>query len=261
MVDRRERDYIGSDGYRPVSRRAAQQAGPPARSTCGSPEYRVKASTDRREPPCGSGGGPSARSVRRSPRSPRRAHPRRARGSHGPRALAAKRRPQRLVRAAGVRHREQAARVAVESVHDARSGRVADGGQLRNRCRSPLTSVPSGWPAPGCTMSPAGLSTTITSASSLTTTIGMACGLPGTRRGSGSASRSTTSPSSEAPALDHRLPADLDRCVVDQQLHLGARPAGQQRHRAVHAPPGAGTGRSRGSSLISCDLGLCGSGL
>ena len=40
------------------------------------------------------------------------------------------------------------------------------------RASSPFTSVPSGWPAPGCTTSPAGLATTSTSSSSWRTTTG-----------------------------------------------------------------------------------------
>ena len=60
-------------------------------------------------------------------------------------------------------------------------------------CSSALTSVPSGCPGAGCTTSPAGLFTTITSPSSYTTSSGMSCGATAVSRTSGT-STVTVSP-------------------------------------------------------------------
>ena len=74
---------------------------------------------------------------------------------------------ERVVRARGAGHDHQAARVAVEAVHDARAASDRRRPRSRDSARAVrCTSVPEEWPAPGCTTSPAGLATTMTSSSS-----------------------------------------------------------------------------------------------
>ena len=153
-------DLVGAAGLeRHREARGVVVARRPPRSAC-APRAR------RCAPPCASGCAPSGRSARRrsraSPRA-RRARPRRSGARpRGPRARATS----AVVRRRRARHHEQPARLAVEAVHDARAGRARPRRRGRTAASRPLTSVPSRWPAPGCTTSPAALSTTTTSSSS-----------------------------------------------------------------------------------------------
>ena len=123
-------------------------------------------------PPSGWGLAPTARSARRSTPPARLGHAPHQRqvlaGSTGARRQLAH---QRVVGGVGAGHDEQAGGAVVEAVHDARAARGrADAGRAPGSgpgARSP--ACPSRLPAPGCTTSPAGLSTTITSSSAWTT--------------------------------------------------------------------------------------------
>jgi hypothetical protein len=170
-------DLVGATGLeRHVQ--SASSLGRPYRSTT---SYSVRAGGRRPPRPSSADRGDRGRSARRSRRAVRSGGPTRARRRRRGRVSTncsisvGRRRRYGRRRAAGA--------AGVEAVHDARAAsprprRPSSG----KRASSPFTSVPSGLPAPGCTTSPAGLSTTITSSSSWTTSKSIDGSGPAARR-------------------------------------------------------------------------------
>ncbi len=74
---------------------------------------------------------------------------------------------------------------------------------------SALSSVRSGWPAPGCTTSPAGLSITMSAASSNTTLSGMRCACGAAASGTCGGRSATCSPPVTAWFGARRLPSTV----------------------------------------------------
>ena len=127
------------------------------------------------------------------------------------------------------------------------------------RARSPSTSVPPWCPAPWWTTSPAGLSTTTSSASSWTTA--------NTTEASGTRDvdllGGATSTSRRCPPRTVRLrvrdgrAVEAHTAVVDQLGHRPAGHAAEQRHDAVDAGPG----RARPGTTMSSGAGDRGGGV
>ena len=138
-----------------------------------------------------------------------------------------------------LRDDDQAGRVLVEAVHDARPLHAADAGQVRAVGQQGVDQGAAAVAGPGCTGMPAGLLTTIRCSSSIDDVEGDRLGLRLGR--DGRAARCTTScspPSRRSPALRRGLPACDDAAVVDQALGLRARDVAEARHGHVEALAG-----------------------
>ena len=103
---------------------------------------------------------------------------------------------------------EQPRAAGVEAVHDARALRLADAGDVGEAGEQAVDQRAVGLPAPGCTTSPAGLSTTITASSAWTTTNSTsASGSGGSATGIAAGSIATTG----SCAQPHLAARDRDR--------------------------------------------------
>ena len=160
-----------------------------------------------RAPPSAWVGAPTARSARRS-------RPRASRGRPTPARRSGARRRGRRASRRGPSY-AGCVRATTSSPLVSRSRRCTMPGPGGSptpaisgyRASRPFTSVPSGWPAPGCTTRPAGLATTTTSSSSCRTTTSTPASGAGSPATSGSASSSTTLAGLELAALGHASPS------------------------------------------------------
>ncbi len=176
---------------------------------------------------------PIGRLDRPAPRARPAAHERQVRALERAAADELLQAPVRLLRA---RDDEQPGRVAVEPVDDPRPLRVAAGGAVPDEARA--TSVPLVWPAPGCTTTPAGLSTTSRCSSSQAMRSGDVLGhelhLDALRR-----LELELLAARDAVALRACRPVDRDGAGGEQPLRLLARAElGQRGEHAVEALPG-----------------------
>ena len=172
-------DLVGAAGFQPAGQQARDRLAVGARVAFQHLPMGDGFAAALRAPPSCRGRGGGGRSARRWCRAAGPARPRRRRDSRaasGPvRPWSANWAAERAMRAVGLGHHHQAGGVLVEAVHDA-------GPLARRRCPrgsspqwaiSALTSVPVQLPAAGWTTSPAGLSMTMSSSSSYTTSSGM----------------------------------------------------------------------------------------
>ena len=205
-------DLVGAPGLQPAAQRGdLRRVG----RSCAARGTRCGPGARRRRPPSASGRGGRGRSGRRSPRRVRRVAPHQRAVGRARRGGPASAATSAAYAAACGRRR------AARWCRRRGGGRCPDGAasptpaSSGKRASRPLTSVPSGCPAPGWTTSPAGLSTTITSSSTWTTWTSTV----------GSATGGTAAGSCVSSIVDH---------LARAQAHLARR--GRRRRRPCTAP-------------------------